>query len=208
MCWPTKVPCLRQPLELAVEQDVRVGQLAPALGREGEQRPGAALDVDPAVLARRAGQIVERVQLLLARHDRLAERLDHPRALVERELAQRRPADLAGVAQHPAEIDAAGAGRRHRRAVDRARDLGKRCHRPRPSGRARSSGVGGFSWSLFPSLRAQRSNPALDCRVATLLAMTGFLGPRHAGVGRNYSRPISSRITTTISTRPRIPDGP
>ena len=62
--------CLRQALELAVEQDVRVGQLAAALGREGEERPGAALDVDPAVLAGRAGQIVELVQLLLARHDR------------------------------------------------------------------------------------------------------------------------------------------
>src|SRR5207245_1566070 len=64
-----------------------------------------------------------RVQLLLARHDSEAERFDHPRALVEGELAQRRPADLARMFQHCAEMEAAGAGHRHRRAVDRAWDL-------------------------------------------------------------------------------------
>ena len=128
---------LRQAFELAVEQHMRVGKLAPALGREGEERAGAAFDVDPAVLARRAGQIVELVQLFLARHDREAERFDHPRALVEGQLAQRRAADLAGVAQHPAEIDAAGAGRRDRRAVDGARDLDQR-RRRRSSGRVRN----------------------------------------------------------------------
>ena len=125
MCWPTKRAVLRQAFELAIEQHVRVGKLAPALGREGEERARAALDVDPAVLARRAGQVIELVQLFLARHDRQAECLDHPRALVEGELAQRRAADLAGVAQHRAEIEAVRAGRRNRRAVDRARDLGQ-----------------------------------------------------------------------------------
>ena len=98
-------------------------KLAPTLGREGEERAGAALDVDPAVLARRSGLIVELVQLLLARHDREAERLHHPRPLVKRQLAQRRPADLAGVAQHAAEIESARPRGRHRRAVDCACDL-------------------------------------------------------------------------------------
>ncbi len=116
---------LRQALELSVEQDVRVGQLTPPLRREGEERASAALDVDPAVLARGAGQIVELVQLLLARHDREAEGLHHPRPVVKRQLAQRWSADLAGVAEHAAEIEPARAGRRHRRAVDRARDLGE-----------------------------------------------------------------------------------
>ena len=105
---------------------MRVGQFAAALGREAEQRAGAALDVDPAVLARRAGQVVELVQLFLARHDREAEALDDPRPLVEGQLAQRGPADLSGVAQHAAEIEAAGAGERDRRAVDRAGNFGQR----------------------------------------------------------------------------------
>ena len=116
---------LRQRLDRAVEQHMRVGKLAAALRREGEEGAGAALDVDPAVLAGRAGLVVELVQLLLARHDRLAERFQHPRALVEGQLAQRRAADLAGVAKHAGEIDAAGAGHRHRRAVDRADQLGQ-----------------------------------------------------------------------------------
>ena len=74
---------LRQAFERAVEEHMGVGKFAAALGREGEEGAGAALDVDPAVLARRAGQVIELVQLLLARHDRLAERLQHPRPLVE-----------------------------------------------------------------------------------------------------------------------------
>ena len=38
----------------------------------------------------------------------------HPRALVEGQLAQRRPADLAGVVEHAAEIEPAAAGARDR----------------------------------------------------------------------------------------------
>ena len=98
---------LRQTFELAVEQNVRVGQLAAALGREGEKRSGAALNVDPAVLARGAGLIVELVQLFLARHDGEAQRFHHPRAVVEGQLAQRQTADFPRMPQHAAEIDSA-----------------------------------------------------------------------------------------------------
>ena len=66
----------------AVEQDVGIGKFAPCFRREAEQRPGAALNVDPAVLAGRAGEIVELVQFLLARHDREAQPLDQPRPLM------------------------------------------------------------------------------------------------------------------------------
>ena len=116
---------LRQRLDRAVHQHLRVRKLAAALGREGEEGARAALDVDPAVLARCAGQVVELVQLLLAGHDRLAERLQHPRTLVEGQLTERRTADFAGVREHAAEIEPAGAGRRHGRAVDGARNLGE-----------------------------------------------------------------------------------
>ena len=88
MCWPMKVPFFDKRLQRAVEQHMAVGKLAAALGGEGEERPGAAFDVDPAVLARRAGLVVELVQFLLARHDREAERFDDPRPLVEGQLAQ------------------------------------------------------------------------------------------------------------------------
>ena len=85
---------LRQRLQRAVHQHMRIRELPAALGREGEERTRAAFDIDPAVLAGRAGKVIEFVQLFLARHDRLAERLQHPRALVEGHLAQvqgRRP---------------------------------------------------------------------------------------------------------------------
>ena len=65
---------LRQRLHRAVDQHPAVGQFAPALGGEGEERAGAALDVDPAVAARRAGGVGELVQFLLARHHRVGER--------------------------------------------------------------------------------------------------------------------------------------
>ena len=114
----------RQRLDRAVEQDVGVGELAAALRREAQQRASAALDVDPAVLARRAGEVVELVQFLLAREDGEPEPLDDPRAVVERQLAQGGAADGAGVIQHRREIDPARSGRRDKAAVDRADDIG------------------------------------------------------------------------------------
>ena len=115
----------RQGLQRTVHQDMRVRKLAAALGREGEERARAALDVDPAVLARRSGQIVELVQLFLARHDRLPERLQHPGALVKRQLPQRRPANFPRVLEHAAEIEPAGSSRRDGCAVDSARKFGE-----------------------------------------------------------------------------------
>src|SRR4029078_12883029 len=100
----------RQAFKLAIEQDVRVRELPAALGREGKERARAAFDVDPAVLARRAGLIVEFVKFFLAGHDREAERLDHPGALVKRQLAHRRPAYFPRVAKHSAEVDPARSG--------------------------------------------------------------------------------------------------
>ncbi len=101
---------LRQRLHRPVDQHPAVGQLAPALGREGEERPRAALDVDPAVGSSRAGRVAELVQFLLARHHRIGEVLQHPGALVEGEGAQRRPADGSGMIEHRPEIDALAAG--------------------------------------------------------------------------------------------------
>jgi hypothetical protein len=122
---PHEGAVLRQRLERAVEEDKTVGKLAAPFRREGEQGAGAAFDVDPAVLAGRSGGETELVQLFLAGHDRLSQRLEHPGALVEGHLAQGRAADLAGVTKHRGEIEPAAAGHRNRRTVDRARQLGE-----------------------------------------------------------------------------------
>src|SRR3546814_19443660 len=88
---------LGQRLHGPIDEDAPVRQLAPTLGREGEERARTALDVDPAVRPRRAAVVAELVQLFLARHHRLGQALEHPGALVEGHLAQRRPADGARV---------------------------------------------------------------------------------------------------------------
>ena len=113
-----------QRLQFAVEQDVSIRQFATALGGEGEQGAGAALDVDPAVLAGGAGRHVERVKLFLAGEDGEAEAFDDPRALMEGEGTQRRTADIAGVGEHGGEIDPARSGRGDETAVDGAGDVG------------------------------------------------------------------------------------
>src|SRR5437764_1030264 len=66
---------------------MRIGKFAAAFRREGEKRAGAALDVDPTVLARRPGQVIELVQLLLAGFDRLSERYTHPCDVCDGEVA-------------------------------------------------------------------------------------------------------------------------
>ena len=101
---------LRQRLHRAVDQHPAVGQFAAALGGEGEERAGAALDVDPAVGAGGAAIVGELVQLLLARHDRIGEVLQHPGALVEGQRAQGRAADRARMIEHRPEIEAVAAG--------------------------------------------------------------------------------------------------
>ena len=126
---------LRQGLDRSVHQHMRIRKLTAALRGEGEEGARAALDVDPAVLARCASQIVELVQLLLAGHDRLAERLEHPSTLMEGQLAECGAADFPRVLEHPAEIESAGPGRRHGRAVDGARKSRRDCLRLGSNGR-------------------------------------------------------------------------
>ena len=84
-------------MALSVEQDVGVGQFAPALGREGEEGAGAALDVDPAVGAGGAGIVAELVQLLLARHHGIGEILQHPGPLVKGHGSERGPAEWSAL---------------------------------------------------------------------------------------------------------------
>jgi hypothetical protein len=120
------VPPRDRGLHRAVDQDSLVGQLAPALGRVGEERPGAALDVDPAVVAGRPGLVAELVQFLLARHDRVGEVLQHEGALVEGHPPQRRPPTRPAMVEHGPEIEAAAAGLGEDLAGHRAAYLCKR----------------------------------------------------------------------------------
>ena len=143
-----KAAALRQRLDRAVEQDVGVGQLAAALRREAEQGARAALDVDPAVLARRAGEVVELVKLLLAREDGEPEALDDAGAVMEGQLAQRGAADGAGMVEHGGEIDPARSGGRDEAAVDRADDVGARAGARNPLVAGIIEQFGGFHGAI------------------------------------------------------------
>ena len=91
---PDEGAALRQRLDVAVDVEGLVGKLAAAPAGVGEERPDAALDVDPGIALRGAGRGRDRVELVLPRHEVLRHRLEHPGALVERHRAERRPADL------------------------------------------------------------------------------------------------------------------
>ncbi len=91
MCWALKAGVLGQRLDIAIGQNARVGQFAPAFRGEGQHRADAALDIDPAVGAGRAGAEALGVELFLLLHQRKAERLQHGGALVKGHGAQLRP---------------------------------------------------------------------------------------------------------------------
>ena len=89
-----------------VEDDRVVGQLAGALGREGEDGADAAVDVDRGVAPGRAGARGQLVELVLELGEVLGRRLEQPGALVEGQRPQGRPTDGSGVVGHRGEIDA------------------------------------------------------------------------------------------------------
>ena len=90
---PTKLALLaeRRPAGPSCS-DVARGQLVAAHRGVGVERAGAALDVDPAVAARRAGVARDRVERFLALVQVGGERLQARRALLEVERQQRRHA--------------------------------------------------------------------------------------------------------------------
>ena len=116
MCWAEKLPSFDRSFDVAVDEEAGVRQLAAGLGGVGEQRADAALDVDPAVGAGGAGGEALGVELLLALHQVLAERLQHRGALVEGQAPQRRAADVAAVGEHGGEVEAGGVDHGDRRA--------------------------------------------------------------------------------------------
>jgi len=138
------VPFFDQRLERTIEQYMAVGEFTPASTRR-KTASRAALNIDPAVLARRSGQIVE-----ARTAPPLRAMIAWPSALIIRARSWnvscaalvRRP---RGVRQHPAEIEPTEAGRRHRRAIDRAR-ISARLPSPAIHRRARSSTIAGSSF--------------------------------------------------------------
>ena len=91
--------CLTQRFEVAVAQDVLVGQLFRALAGVHEQHADAAVDVDGRIASGGPRAQGEFGQLRNPSGQVLAERLECARPLLERHVAQRRPADGAGVVQ-------------------------------------------------------------------------------------------------------------
>ena len=104
----------RQLVRFPVEQEVRIGQLAPAFGCIGEKGTDAAFDVDPAIGPGRTGCGRQGVELLLARHQGLADGLEHQRAVVEAQPAQRRAAHFPAMGEHGGEVNPAGVDPRDR----------------------------------------------------------------------------------------------
>jgi hypothetical protein len=102
-------------LERAIEVDAAVREFARALAREHEHRADAAVDVDPGVALRCAGAVRELIELRLEVEQALAERAQDGGAFVERQRAQRRPADLARVCQRGPKIEALAHGFGNRR---------------------------------------------------------------------------------------------
>jgi hypothetical protein len=104
----------------AFVQHVRRRQLAPAHAGVGEQRADAAFDVDPAVLARGAGQVRNLVQLFLAVHQVEGQGFQALGAGLEVELHQAGDPQLAGMGDGFVEVDLFGVGVIDQLAVERA----------------------------------------------------------------------------------------
>ena len=100
-------PALRQRLRRPVDVETLIRKVSSPARRVGEERADAALDVDPRILLRRARRGGDEIELVLARHEVLRHRLQHQRALVEREPPERRAADALRVVDHRREVDPA-----------------------------------------------------------------------------------------------------
>ena len=98
-----------QHLHGAVHHHLGVGQLAAALGPEGEQDADAAVDVDHRVDLGGAGLRRERVELLAAAVEVLRQLLELERALVEGQRAEFRLAGGAAVIHDGGEVEPLGA---------------------------------------------------------------------------------------------------
>ena len=96
---------LAELLGRAVEDHGVVGQLAGALAGIAEHRADAAVDVDLGVAERRAGARRQGVELVLVLAEVLGDGLEDAGALVERQRADRRPADVAGVVDHRRQVE-------------------------------------------------------------------------------------------------------
>ena len=75
----------RQGLDGTFGETFALGNSRRALAREGQHRADAAIDIDPAVLARRPGPEVLEVEFLLHLHQAQADLFEHQRAFMERQ---------------------------------------------------------------------------------------------------------------------------
>jgi len=92
-------------LDVAVDVNLTVGHLAPALGGQREQHSDAAVDVDHRVVAGGAGAGGERVELLLDPAQVLSQLLEQDGTLVEGQFPERGLADRAGVFDHCGQVE-------------------------------------------------------------------------------------------------------
>ena len=128
-------------LYVAVEVDMAVRHLAAALGGEDEHGADAAVDVDHVVGLRGAGverQVIERLLVLV---QVAGERLQHPGAVVECQLAQVGAAHGAGVVEHSLHVELVIAGAGNHLAGDGAGDVAGTCARCDPLTRCKAGNL-------------------------------------------------------------------
>ena len=124
---------LGQPLDPVLQQEALARQLAAPARGIGEDRAQAAIDVDQVVAPGRPGVGGQRIERLLALGQVQRQRLQQVGALVEGQPAQRRAADLAGMADHRREVQAAARQPGHHPPVDGAGDVGQPLGRGDPA---------------------------------------------------------------------------
>ena len=95
----------RELFNLAVEVDVVVRHFSPAFARENKHRRYAAINVGPAVFARRTRLRRQGIEFLFDGVQMLRKRLEHVAALMKRQLAKPGSAYRLGVFEHGFEIE-------------------------------------------------------------------------------------------------------
>ena len=157
----------------ALMHHVARGQVARAHTGIGEQRAGAALDVDPAVGARGAGVAREGVERLLSLQQVRRQRLQHGGALLEVQLQQRGDAHRAGVVHGFGEGQGLGMGVCHSAAVDgAAQQAGGFGANPAVSDQALQDGDGHHGADSSVRTRGARA----DCHECARWAMGALCG--------------------------------
>ncbi len=118
-----KTAAFREAFDVAFDHEFRIGKIAAAARGVGGQRADAAVDIDRIVAPVGAGITRQLVKRFLALAEPGGQRAQPVGALVKRQLAQARSADLARMPDHSREIQPRARRARDDMAIHRAGDI-------------------------------------------------------------------------------------